>query len=193
MTGTDVLAAADACGAFLRQHADGDWTAPVPDLDMTVAEVVAHAAEGPLWYAIDLAAGGPDLPTVEHRVKPDEVTPADLVATLETYARVVAAVVDAAPPTSRGFHPFGPADPAGFAAMACDEMLVHTHDAGTGLVADPPFTPPAPLAAKVLDRLFAGTTGDDDPWTLLLWANGRVALPGRPRREPGWRWRSSPA
>ena len=192
MIGADVLAAAGACGTFLRDHGDGDWTVPVPDLDMTVAEVVAHAAEGPLWYAIDLAAGGPDLPTVEHRVKAVDVTPADLVATLETYARVVAAVVDASPPTRRGFHPFGPADPAGFAAMACDEMLVHTQDAGRGLRADPPFTPPAALSELVLGRLFPGTAGDDDPWTLLLWANGRIALPGRPRREPGWRWQSSP-
>ena len=53
-----VRRAAAECGEFLRSVIDADWSAAVPDLDMTVAAVVAHAAEGCLWYAIDLAAGG---------------------------------------------------------------------------------------------------------------------------------------
>jgi hypothetical protein len=39
---------------------EADWSVGAPDLDMTVAGVVAHAAEVCLWYAIDLAAGSED-------------------------------------------------------------------------------------------------------------------------------------
>lgn len=87
------------------------------------------------------------------------------------------------PPHARGFHPMGAADPSGFAAMACDEILVHTHDAGTGLEAD--FRPSAALAARVLTRLFPWHEPGDDPWTTLLWANGRLDLPGAPGRDAG--------
>ena len=99
---------------------------------MSAIEVVAHAAEGCLWYAIDLAAGGQDLDPVEHHVK---VTgePADAVETLRTYATVAASVVGTMPATVRGFHPMGAADPSGFGAMACHEILIHTDDAARGL------------------------------------------------------------
>ncbi|MFL6137290.1 MAG: hypothetical protein ACJ74O_05750 [Frankiaceae bacterium] len=42
----------------------------------------------------------------------------------------------------------------------------------------------------MLRRLFPWVPVDDDPWRLLLWANGRIALDGRPRLA---RWRSHPA
>jgi hypothetical protein len=32
---------------------------------------------------------------------------------------------------------------------------------------------------------------DDDPWRLLLWANGRIALGERPRLQR-WRWHCAP-
>jgi hypothetical protein len=165
-----------------------DWTVRVPDLDMTVAEVVAHAAEGCLWYAIDLAAAGKDLQPVEHRVKPDSA-PVDLVDTLAVYAAVVASVIDTAPPGARGFHPMGEADPSGFAAMACDEMLIHTDDAARGLGMS--FSPRRDLAAAVLRRLFPWVDADADAWQLLRWANGRTAFGDRPRLK-GWVWHCAP-
>jgi hypothetical protein len=125
---------------------------------------------------------------VEHRVKPD-AAPADLVATLTAYATVAARVVHAAPPEARGFHPAGQADPSGFAAMACDELLVHTHDAARGLGLT--FTPDGRLAEAVLRRLFPWVPVDAEPWQLLLWANGRVAVAGRARLS-GWRWHCAP-
>jgi uncharacterized protein (TIGR03083 family) len=129
---TQVRRTARDCVSFLRASMDGDWNASVPGLDFSITEVVAHAAETCLWYAIDLAAAGKDLKSVEHRVKTD-TSPADVVDTLAAYAEVVAAVIEPAPGTARGFHPFGMADPSGFAAMACDEMLIHTDDAARGL------------------------------------------------------------
>jgi Mycothiol maleylpyruvate isomerase N-terminal domain len=186
--GADVRQAAGECTSFLAASVDADWAVGVPDLEMTVAEVVAHAAEVCLWYAVDLAAAEKDVAPVEQRVKPD-AAPDGLVATLATHAAVVAAVVDASPPTARGFHPLGAADPSGFAAMACDEVLVHTDDAGRGL--DRTFSPPVALAEAVLRRLFPWVAVDGDPWLLLRWANGRTALPDRPRLTR-WRWHCAP-
>ncbi len=155
---------------------------------MSVVEVVGHTAEGCIWYGIDLAAGGADLQPVEHRVKTDEAV-ADVIETLRTYAAVLAAVVDTSPPTARGFHPMGMADPSGFAAMACDEMLIHTDDAARGLGSV--FDPAPNLVEPVLHRLFPWVTGDADPWSQLRWANGRIALPDQPRLS-GWAWHCAP-
>jgi uncharacterized protein (TIGR03083 family) len=188
MNGADVRAAAEACVEFLTDASDADWSLGVPDLDWTVSEVVAHAAEGCLWYAIDLAAAGRELQAVEHRVKPS-TGPSDLVDTMRAYAEVVASVIDIAPPSARGFHPMGAADPGGFAAMASDELLVHTYDAGRGL--GRAFTPPGDLAAKTLGRLFPWVPVDGDSWPGLLWANGRIELPGRARLVR-WRWHCAP-
>lgn len=188
MDATHLAAAASACSSFLRSVVEADWSLCVPDLDMTVAGVVAHAAEGCLWYAIDLSAGGQDLQAVEHRVKPDRPS-FELVATLETYASIVETVVRVAPPDARGFHPMGTADPSGFAAMACDEMLVHTDDAARGLGRR--FEPPTELAEAVLRRLFPWVDVGPDPWASLLWANGRIGSDGRPRLD-GWRWHCAP-
>jgi hypothetical protein len=179
---------ADVCSTFLRDHLSDDWSSEVPDLDMSVVQVVAHAAEGCLWYAIDLAAGGGDLQPVEHRVKSDG-EPSQVVATLHAYAEIVASVIDDAPDTARGFHPMGQADPSGFAAMACDEMLVHTDDAARGH--DLVFDPPVELADAVLRRLFPWVAPADDPWARLRWANGRLALDDQPRLD-GWAWHCAP-
>lgn len=184
----DVHDAALACCGFLEAAVDDDWTAPVPDLEFSVAGIVAHAAEGCLWYAIDLAAGGTDLESVEHRVTTD-VPNRDLIETLRSYAGVVAAVIGASPDSARGFHPMGTADPSGFAAMACDEMLIHTDDAarGLGLV----FRPPDELARSVLRRLFPWVPPTDDAWDRLRWANGRIPF-GEQGRLTRWAWHCAP-
>jgi hypothetical protein len=77
---------------------------------------------------------------------------------------------------------------SGFAAMACDELLVHTDDAARGLGV--PFTPPDGLVLATLTRLFPWAPGTD-PWPALLWCNGRVALPGLPRQSR-WAWHCAP-
>lgn len=188
MSAGDVRWAAEVCASFLTSAVDSDWSATVPDLEFTVSGVVAHAAEGCLWYAIDLAAGGSDLQPVEHRVKADGAN-GELIDTLRAYADIVAAVIDASPATARGFHPMGAADASGFAAMACDEMLVHTDDAARGLGL--PFDPPAELAASVLRRLFPWVTTTEGSWAALRWANGRIALGDRDRLT-GWAWHCAP-
>jgi hypothetical protein len=83
----------------------------------------------------------------------------------------------------------GVADPSGFTAMACDEMLIHTDDAARGL--DRTFSPPAELTEPVLRRLFPWVDVGPDPWAQLRWANGRIPFDGRPRLER-WRWHCAP-
>jgi uncharacterized protein (TIGR03083 family) len=179
---------AQLCTDFLADSVKADWTVGVPELKWTVAETMAHVAESCLWYAIDFSAQGKDLGAVEHRVKTD-VSPSDLIDTLAAYASVLAAVIDTAPSGAQGFHPMGMADASGFAAMACDEMLIHTDDAARGLGRS--FDPEPSLAEDVLRRLFPWTSVDGDPWPLLLWSNGRRAVGDRSRLGK-WRWHCAP-
>lgn len=189
MNGDDVRAAADQAIAFLEPLADRDWSVPVPGLDFTVASVIAHAANGPLWYAIDYIGGPGDDTAFDLKVLPD-AEPVRLLASLRTAATLSAMTVDTLPATHRGYHPAGSADGSGFAAMACDEILVHTRDAGSGLGAE--FTPDPALAGRVLARLFPWYQPMPDPWTALLHANGRIDYPGRPRRPQHWQWHCAP-
>ncbi|MEM7092108.1 MAG: hypothetical protein AAF567_03830 [Actinomycetota bacterium] len=183
-----VTETAAVCRRFLIRHVDADWTTTIPGMEMTVARVVAHASEACLWYSIDLVAAGQDLLTVEHRVKTDQ--PASMIVdTLTTYAEVLARVLRAADAGDRGFHPWGTADPSGFAAIACDELLIHTDDAARGLGAD--FAPPEEIAATVRERLFPWGAPDGSAWDRLRWCNGRIALGDQPQRER-WRWHCAP-
>jgi uncharacterized protein (TIGR03083 family) len=186
--GGDILAAAAACHRFLESAANADWSAAVPGLDFTVASVVAHAANGPLWYALDLWGGSGDDAAFDLRVRKDAANAALLVS-LRSAAQACAASVDAAPADIWGFHPAGAADPSGFAAMACDELLVHTDDAARGLGLR--FTPDPELAGRVLARLFPWHDPSENAWQTLLWANGRVNLPGR-SSQTGWVWHCAP-
>jgi hypothetical protein len=189
ITGDDILAAEAACRGFLAPHVAADWSAAVPGMDHTVASIVAHAANGPLWYALDLWGGPDDDAAFDLKVRADAASAALLVS-LRSAAQACAASVGAAPAGLRGFHPAGAADASGFAAMACDEMLIHTDDAARGLGLT--FAPDGELAGRVLARLFPWhDPGDDDRWQLLRWANGRVDLPGRPNQQ-GWRWHCAP-
>jgi uncharacterized protein (TIGR03083 family) len=188
MIGKDVLSAAEQCRALLEPLLGEDWGAPVPGLDFTVASVLAHAGVAPMWYSADMWSGRDDNAAFDVKVlveAPNE----KILTSIEVAARVLASGIDAAPDDLRGFHPFGSPDPSGFAAMACDELLVHAADAAAGLGRS--FRGDERMASEVLARLYPWHTVDGDPWETLLWANGRVELPGRPF-QTRWRWHCEP-
>ncbi|WP_420122902.1 maleylpyruvate isomerase N-terminal domain-containing protein [Nakamurella sp.] len=186
--GTSIDQAIRSSAAFLQRTLDLDWDRPIPEMTWSVREVVAHVGDTLLWYATDLAGGPRELSTMDLRVRPAEA-PAALIETVGTFGAVLGHVVDGVTPGQRGFHPDGAADSTGFAAMACDEILVHTSDAARGLGLE--YEPSEVLAGAVLRRLFPGAPRDSDPWAALLWANGRIALPGRPR-QVGWHRHAAP-
>jgi uncharacterized protein (TIGR03083 family) len=188
ITDDAVRESVETCVGALRPRLGEDWTAPVPWLDFTVSSVIAHASVTSLWYALDMWAGRADSARFELSVAAD-ASPEALLAGLTQAGMACAASVAAAPPELRGFHPAGFPDPAGFAAMACAELLIHTDDALRGLGAR--LDPPRTLAAAVLARLFPWHEPDADPWQTLLWAHGRPSDPDRPAAGP-WRWHPAP-
>jgi uncharacterized protein (TIGR03083 family) len=178
-----------ACHAVLASTPPQAWSSRLPGLEWTVAETVAHIADCCIWYATDLVAGAQHLPSISVKVKPD-ASPVDLLSTIEVGATVLVSVIDRLGEDARGWHPCGIADPAGFAAMACDELLVHTWDVARGLGVE--FTPPPELVLATLSRLFPWAPADVQPWQALLWANGRIALAEHGRMSSDWRWHCAP-
>lgn len=147
-----------------------------------------HVANVVCWYSTSLATE-----TRERAAWPrhddHDSSVHDLVRVVADLAAVLAAVASNAGDTVRAFHSEGMADRAGFLAMASDELLVHTWDIGTAFNVD--FMPTAALVAPVLGRLFQGAPSNVDSWPALLWSNGRIALPDRPR-ERIWSWQCAP-
>ena len=152
---------------------------------------VRQAAGDCVWFLRGSIDGdwNSSVPGLDFSVLGVVSSPADVVETLAAYAEIVAAVIETTPSSARGFHPFGMADPSGFAAMACDEMLIHTDDAARGLGLA--FHPDPDLAVGVLQRLFPWVTNVIDPWEQLRWANGRNGLSEQPRLS-GWGWHCAP-
>jgi hypothetical protein len=109
-----------------------------------------------------------------------------------TGGRILAAAVRTATPHVRAYHPTGIANPEGFAGMGCVEILLHGEDIARGLGLS--LGPPRDLCSRVLARMFPHASADltdVDSWTALLWATGRIDLPGH-QRKTHWRWRGTP-
>jgi hypothetical protein len=70
--------------------------------------------------------------------------------------------------------------------MGVAEAMLHTYDITQGLGL--PWTPPAPSAAYVIERLFPDAP-EGDPAEVLLWCTGRGELPGH-KRVTTWVWQA---
>src|SRR5579862_703639 len=180
-----VIEAARFVQTALRPAEGNDWTANAGELEWDCRRVLDHMVSAPLVYSTHLATQATE------RLRP--VRPADptasageLLDALEASAAILAAVVRGAPPDARGFHGAGMADPEGFVAMACDEMLIHGHDISQTMGVA--YEPPNELCERVLRRLFPWAPKDVDPWPGLLWANGRAGLPEHERQGMDWYW-----
>lgn len=185
----DVVEAAAVSRQALDRFVGRDWSVPVGDLDWDVRRTIVHVADAVGWYAATLAAQSPEPLRVDFRAH-DGASNAELLDVLGAGAATLACVASAVPPDARGYHEAGRADVSGFVAMGCDEILVHTWDAVRGCSGD--FAAPRDLAERVLRWLFPEAPTGMAPWPTLLWANGRIALPGHARRSAEWTWHCAP-
>jgi len=189
VTPDDLIAAADLCRETLAPAVDADWTAPAADIGQTCRKTIDHVVSCQTFYASHLASRAPGpLPRLR---KHDPDAPVEQVLDLvPAGAAVLAAVARGSGPDVRAFHPAGMADPEGFLAMGCDEIIVHTGDIAAGLGVA--FAPPDDLCARIVTRLFPWAPSDADPWPTLRWANGRAPLGDRARLDPDWYWQCAP-
>jgi hypothetical protein len=186
VTGDDVRRAADAAAELFRRVPDPG--ARVPTLDTDVSGVATHITSCLLWYAQDLVAGREETSVFTLTPRPEAALP-ERVRAMVAAAEVLARTVDGARPDDRGWHDWGIADAAGFAGMACAELLLHSGDVAGDLGLT--WAAPPDVADAVLARLFPWAPGDDSPEQTLRWATGRTQLPGR-EAVTSWRWHCAP-
>jgi hypothetical protein len=166
-----------------------DWGVPAGTLEWDCRRTLDHMVMSSIAYSGNLARES------RRRVRPvrngdPTATIEELLDEMKTATTILAAVARSAPAGARGFHEFGMADPRGFIAMACDEILIHAHDItqGFGLA----YEPPAELCRLVAWRLFPWAPTNTMAWPTLLWLNGRGAIAGRERMGSDWCWHCAP-
>lgn len=190
LTPIDVRTAAHLATEFLGTHLDDDWSAPAGSLEWDCRETIEHIIDSLDVYAVLLATRAQRFAPAVRIARDPAVPTKGLLRTVRAKAAVLAEVAKAAPSDTRAFHPRGWADASGFAAMGCDEILIHTADIVDGL--GDAFRAPADLTTRVLKRLFPWAPDGDDPWATLLWANDRIELPLHGRIGEKWTWWSRP-
>lgn len=171
MRAADLLAATEFTLRALRPTADRDWSVRAGSLDWDVATTVAHVAGSLLKAATYLASEATTWSPLVISRDP-RATNDQLLDALETSARGLAFVADHVEDSTRGFHAWGMGDAAAFLARGANEVLVHGWDAASGL--DVPFDPPPELGAPIVRRRHPWLREDDEPWTTLLRASGRM-------------------
>ncbi|MEV4515461.1 hypothetical protein AB0K00_41710 [Dactylosporangium sp. NPDC049525] len=193
VTADDLDSALAAVATALAPATDRDWSTRAGSLEWDCWHTAEHAGDVLLSYAAQLVAR-PATRYVRFLANADaDATAAEVLEFVVAGGGILVAAVRVAPAHVRAYHPTGMADPEGFAAMGCVEALVHGHDIAEGLGLK--LAGPADVCARVLTRLFPDTPApldDLDPWTALLWATGRLDLPGLGRPER-WRWHGAPA
>lgn len=176
----------------LAPTVDRDWTVRAGSLEWDCWHTAEHVGDVLMSYAAQLVTR-PTSRYVRFLANADaDAGPAEMLEFVRAGGGLLAAAVRTTPARVRAYHPSGMADPGGFAAMGCVEVLTHGQDIADGLGAR--LDPPRDVCARILTRLFPDTPGellDLDPWTVLQWSVGRLDLPGHPRLEK-WRWHGAP-
>jgi hypothetical protein len=166
----DVVAAAVTVKAALRPVAGRDWSVRAGTLEWDVEQTIVHMIGAPAKYTLYLAS------RCEHHIaltiiRFPEATNEAVIDSVVPVATGLAAVAAATPSDVRAFHVTGPSGAADYVGRACVELLVHTHDALSGLGVA--FAPPADLCQRVLAQQYPDTARPGNPWHALLAANGR--------------------
>jgi hypothetical protein len=188
----DLETAVSAMFSTLSPATDRDWATTAEPTEWDCWHTAEHIGDCLLSYAAQLVVA-PATRYVRFLASADkDASTAEVLEFALTGGRILVATVRTASPQLRAYHPSGMADPEGFAAMGCAELLLHGHDIASGLQLD--FDAPPGVCERVLARLFPEAAADlagTDPFAALLWATGRAELPGHPRLSK-WRWRGAP-
>jgi hypothetical protein len=180
--------AAEICRETLASALDADWSVPAGPLTWTCRETLDHISDALGFYCGQLATRTPG-PRPRFRNGDPGSTIPHLFDAIDSGAAMLGAIATAIPPETRAFHRMGIADPEGFLAMGCEEILVHTWDIAQGFGL--PMEPPDEVARAVLHRLFPWAPTGCAPWDAQLWCSDRIALPGS-AKIGHWGWHAAP-
>jgi hypothetical protein len=191
VTASDVDAAIACIMSGLLPLTDRDWSVRAGASAWDCWRTAEHIGDTLLSFAWQLAVQPTGRYVRAVATAEKDASPAEVLEFAVTGGRILASMVRTSPAHVRAFHPAGPADPEGFAALGCHEALLNGNDIAQGFGRS--LEPPRDVCRRVLSRLYPqapGDLGDSDPWTSLRWAGGRTDLPGRP--APNWRPHSAP-
>src|ERR1700744_3956589 len=108
--------------------ADRDWSVRAGTLEWDCWHTAEHIGDSLMSYAWQLAVQ----PTARYvraiATAEKGASPAEVLEFAVTGGRVLASMVRTSPAHVRAFHPSGSADPEGFAALGCNEALLHGND-----------------------------------------------------------------
>jgi hypothetical protein len=190
VTFADLDSAARWCCTTLSVGPRAQWSAVrVPGMEWTSREVVDHLCNTLAFYANHVVlAARHHQPRIRSLGEAD-LSDADVASTVTAWVRLLAAALRAAPADLLAWHPLGLTDGEGFLALACNELVIHASDVARAHEAHPAAD--SGLCGRLLQRLFpaARQQADEEPWQVLLWANGR---PSTTVRQPQASWRSHP-
>jgi hypothetical protein len=185
VTASDLESAISCMMSGLLPVTDRDWSVPAGTLEWDCWHTGEHIGDCLMSYAWQLAVQ----PTTRYvravATVEKDASPAEVLEFAVTGGRVLASMVRTSPAHVRAFHPAGMADPEGFAALGCNETLLHGNDIAQGFGLR--LKPPHDVCRRVLSRIYPqalAELADADPWTALLWAGGRTEVPGYP--APRW-------
>ncbi|MEU4668122.1 hypothetical protein AB0F91_09165 [Amycolatopsis sp. NPDC023774] len=151
VTAADLGRALESVENTLRPTVTRDWTRNAGELDWDCRQTAEHVGDVLVSYAAQVVSRPQDH-YVRFLAKADEgATPQELLELALTGGRLLRAAVSTSTQDSRAYHPTGRADPAGFAAMGCAELLLHGEDLATGL--GTALDPPREVCANVVARV----------------------------------------
>jgi len=168
----DLVDVAATVAHALSPFVDADWSVRAGSLEWDVERTVSHMIGACAKYTLYLASHSHTFIALTWS-RFDDATQAELVDSIRPVAEGLANVASWAPADWRGYHVSGTRDAAGFVALACEELLIHTHDALEGLGGE--FEPLDALARTVLRASYPNTVAGGDAWSALLQASGRRA------------------
>ena len=162
----------------------------MPELEWTSREVVDHLCNTLAFYANHVAMAAKQHHPRIRCLGEGDLSDGDLASTVTAWVRVLTATLQVAPDDLLAWHPLGLTDTEGFLALACNELLIYASDVASAHGARPAVED-GELCGRLLQRLFPSAQPDEgeDPWQVLLWANGRHSATERQLQAV---WRSHP-